>query len=65
MGSKPFEVCRLGVASTFQIVRPFLKMTCLENTLVGIIGRNERKRDGGSEARRGAGNIAYDRFGPA
>ena len=49
LGRKPFEVCRLGVARTFQIVRPFLKMTCLENTLVGIIGRNERKRDGGAK----------------
>jgi len=46
---KPFEVCRLGVARTFQIVRPFLKMTCLENTLVGIIGRNERNREGGAK----------------
>ena len=49
LGRKPFEVCRLGVARTFQIVRPFLKMTCLENTLVGIIGRNERQRDGGAK----------------
>jgi len=41
-GSKPFEVCRMGIARTFQIVRPFLKMTCLENVLVGIKGRNEK-----------------------
>jgi len=39
---KSFEICRIGIARTFQIVRPFLKMTCLENALVGIIGRNER-----------------------
>jgi branched-chain amino acid transport system ATP-binding protein len=49
LGMKPFEVCRLGIARTFQIVRPFLKMTCLENTLVGIIGRNERNRDRGAK----------------
>jgi len=48
---KPFEICRLGVARTFQIVRPFLKMSCLENTLVGIIGRNDK--NGGKEERRG------------
>lgn len=47
---KPFEICRLGVARTFQIVRPFLKMSCLENTLVGIIGRNDK--NGGREERR-------------
>jgi len=44
---KSFEICRMGIARTFQIVRPFLKMTCLENTLVGIIGRNERDRKKG------------------
>jgi branched-chain amino acid transport system ATP-binding protein len=41
---KPFEICRLGIARTFQIVRPFLKMSCFENTLVGIIGRNDKNR---------------------
>lgn len=44
-GRKPFEVCRLGVARTFQIVRPFLKMTCLENVLVGIIGREKQEEN--------------------
>ncbi len=47
---KPFEICRLGIARTFQIVRPFLKMSCLENTFVGIIGRNDR--NGRKEERR-------------
>jgi len=47
---KPFEICRLGIARTFQIVRPFLKMSCLENMLVGIIGRNDRA--GGEGERR-------------
>jgi branched-chain amino acid transport system ATP-binding protein len=41
---KPYEICRLGIGRTFQIVRPFLKMTCLENVLVGIIGRGEEGR---------------------
>lgn len=51
---KPFEICRLGIGRTYQIVRPFLKMTCLENVLVGIIGRQEkgsRFREKESEAR--------------
>lgn len=42
-GLKPFQVCRLGIARTFQIVRPFLKMTSMENILVGMIGRGERE----------------------
>jgi branched-chain amino acid transport system ATP-binding protein len=43
------------MARTFQIVRPFLKMNCLENVLVGIAGRGEketrRKEDKRDEAR--------------
>jgi branched-chain amino acid transport system ATP-binding protein len=42
-GLRSFEICRLGIARTFQIVRPFLKMTCLENVLVGIAGRGEKE----------------------
>ncbi len=49
-GLRPFEICRLGIARTFQIVRPFLKMSCLENTLIGIIGRSDGA--GGREERR-------------
>lgn len=39
-GLKPYEICRRGIGRTFQIVRPFLKMTCLENVLVGMVGTN-------------------------
>ncbi len=46
---KPFEICRLGIARTFQIVRPFLKMSCLENVLIGIIGRSDHRE--GREAK--------------
>jgi branched-chain amino acid transport system ATP-binding protein len=27
--------CKVGIGRTFQVVRPFLRMTCLENVLVG------------------------------
>jgi branched-chain amino acid transport system ATP-binding protein len=33
-GSAPAEVCRRGIARTFQIPRPFRKLTILENVLV-------------------------------
>ena len=35
LGLKPNEVCRLGVARTFQVVRPFLRMSVRQNVIVG------------------------------
>ncbi len=34
-GLKPNAVCRLGVGRTFQVVRPFLRMSVLDNVIVG------------------------------
>jgi branched-chain amino acid transport system ATP-binding protein len=37
VGLKPYQICRSGVARTFQLVRVFPGMTALENVLVGAI----------------------------
>lgn len=37
------EICRRGIARTFQIVRPFGTMTCLENVLVAAVNRHPRR----------------------
>ncbi|MBS7641004.1 MAG: ABC transporter ATP-binding protein [Candidatus Bathyarchaeia archaeon] len=50
---KPYEIFQLGVARTFQIVKPFLRMSVLENVLVGLL-YNKRKRVSYVEARREA-----------
>jgi len=39
---KPYNICRLGIARTFQIVRPFLRMTVLENVQVGMVYARKR-----------------------
>ena len=40
---RPNDVCKLGIARTFQITKPFLEMTVLENVLVGaFVGHQQR-----------------------
>jgi branched-chain amino acid transport system ATP-binding protein len=50
-GLPPYRICQLGLARTFQIPRPFRKLTILENTVLaahygagGQIGRAEAER---------------------
>lgn len=41
-GLPPHRLCRHGIARTFQLVRPFLGLTALENVLVGLGYGQER-----------------------
>jgi len=42
-GLKPYTICKLGISRTFQLVRPFLGQTVLQNVLVGIhFGRGRK-----------------------
>src|SRR5262249_18325798 len=40
VGRTPHEVCALGLARTFQIVRPFPRLTVLQNVMVGALLRH-------------------------
>ena len=40
-GMKPARICRLGIARTFQIVKPLTRMTVLENVMVGAFCRTK------------------------
>ena len=39
VGLKPHEICRLGMARTFQIVRPFPQLSVLDNVKVAALAR--------------------------
>jgi branched-chain amino acid transport system ATP-binding protein len=36
-GLKPYEICKLEIGRTFQIVKPFLEMTVIENVMVAAL----------------------------
>ena len=64
VGLKPHAICRLGLARTFQIVRPFPRLSVLDNVRVGALGRHPamaarpRAGAGGDRARRARGQDA-------
>jgi branched-chain amino acid transport system ATP-binding protein len=58
VGLKPNAICRLGLARTFQIVRPFPHLSVLDNVRVGALGRRPRMADAGGKAR-----VVIDRVG--
>lgn len=53
MGMRPYRVCALGIARTFQVTKPFVNNTVLENVMVGAFSRTRSAK----EARRRAWEI--------
>ncbi len=46
-GVRPDRLCRLGMARTFQVARPFLRMTVFENVMAAaVFGKDERPSAG-------------------
>jgi len=40
-GLQPFQICQLGMARTFQIVKPFPTISVLDNVMVGALSRGK------------------------
>jgi branched-chain amino acid transport system ATP-binding protein len=38
-GCQPYQICQLGMARTFQIVKPFLTISVLDNVMVGGLAK--------------------------
>jgi branched-chain amino acid transport system permease protein len=43
-GLQPYQICQLGMARTFQIVKPFLTISVLDNVMVGALARGKSGR---------------------
>lgn len=50
LGLKPHQVCRLGIARTFQIVKPFLELTVMDNVIVAAFNRLTSLREAQKKA---------------
>lgn len=50
MGLKPEQICKKGIARTYQIVQPFGNLTILENVMVGAFNRTNQTSQARAEA---------------
>ncbi len=50
-GKKPHQICALGLARTFQIVRPFPRLTVVRNVMIGALGRHPGRGEAEARAR--------------
>ncbi|MBW1736457.1 MAG: ABC transporter ATP-binding protein [Deltaproteobacteria bacterium] len=41
VGLKPYSLCERGICRTFQLAKPFLNLTVLENVMIGILAKGE------------------------
>jgi branched-chain amino acid transport system ATP-binding protein len=49
-GLRPHEVCRLGLARTFQVVKPLARLTVVENVMVSAFARTNRQAEARAKA---------------
>ena len=49
-GFRPDQVCKLGLARTFQVVKPFPHLSVLDNVIVGAYNRTNNKQEARQKA---------------
>ncbi len=49
-GLQPFRICQLGIARTFQIVKPFLTISVLDNVMVGALAKGKSSQQAKNSA---------------
>ena len=52
LGLKPHRICKMGIARTFQIVKPFGQLSVLENVAVGAFNRTGDTAEAEEESQR-------------
>jgi branched-chain amino acid transport system ATP-binding protein len=60
VGLPPHAVCHAGLARTFQVVRPFPRLSVLDNVEVASLGRHPRRRDARAHASLVIGRVGLD-----
>jgi branched-chain amino acid transport system ATP-binding protein len=50
-GLQPNRICHLGIGRTFQITKPFLKLTVQENVMIGALNRTRSVSEAEKKAR--------------
>ncbi len=50
IGMKPHQICQKGMVRTFQLVKPFLELTVLDNVVVAALNRAKTIREASEKA---------------
>ena len=61
VGVRPYEICAAGVGRTFQVVRPFRRMTVLENVVVGAYVHAGSDREARANAEAAIAQVGLER----
>jgi branched-chain amino acid transport system ATP-binding protein len=62
VGLPPHEICRLGLARTFQLVQPFSGLTVLDNVMVGALNRTRSVAEARAHAHSVLGLMRLDPY---